>query len=206
MPPELILQSLEMLRPASRAVSQVQWFVGWSRPDANIREREYGWRRSANRTRLQANSLLTGNLTGNFAISGPEDRISEQEIAVLQRFLSHFPTKLNRENIRENRELKNQEQGINLQKGQTLSGQQMANRSFAQSKRKPDRAVFMTCSEYMRSPGRGIGSCPEVACLAPSMARRLARSNSIVPRHLRKRRGSRSWVRNRRECPSASRG
>jgi hypothetical protein len=29
-----------------------------------------GWRRSADRTRLQANSLLTGNFTGNFAISG----------------------------------------------------------------------------------------------------------------------------------------
>jgi hypothetical protein len=75
-----------------------------------------GWRRSADRTRLQANSLLTGNLTGNFATSGPEDRISEQETAVLQRFLSQFPTKLNRENIFENRELKNQEQGIKLQK------------------------------------------------------------------------------------------
>jgi hypothetical protein len=86
-----------------------------------------GWRRSADRTRLQANSLLTGNLTGNFAISGPEDRISEQETAVLQRFLSQFPTKLNRENIWENRELKNQEQGINLQKGQTPSGQKSSN-------------------------------------------------------------------------------
>ena len=29
-----------------------------------------GWRRSADRTRLHANSLLTGNFTGNFAISG----------------------------------------------------------------------------------------------------------------------------------------
>src|SRR6202048_618059 len=28
-----------------------------------------GWRRSADRTRLHANSLLTGNFTGNFAIS-----------------------------------------------------------------------------------------------------------------------------------------
>jgi hypothetical protein len=29
-----------------------------------------GWRRSADRTRLRANSLLTGNFTGNFEISG----------------------------------------------------------------------------------------------------------------------------------------
>ena len=34
-----------------------------------------GWRRSADRTRLQANSLLTGNFTGNFAILEPEDTI-----------------------------------------------------------------------------------------------------------------------------------
>src|SRR5882672_5697461 len=32
-----------------------------------------GWRRSADRTGLQANSLLTGNFTGNFAISGFRD-------------------------------------------------------------------------------------------------------------------------------------
>src|ERR1035437_638280 len=30
-----------------------------------------GWRRSADRTRLHANSLLTGNFTGNFSIPGP---------------------------------------------------------------------------------------------------------------------------------------
>jgi hypothetical protein len=30
-----------------------------------------GWRRSADRTRLQMNSLQTGNFTGNFAIFGP---------------------------------------------------------------------------------------------------------------------------------------
>jgi hypothetical protein len=35
-----------------------------------------GWRRSADRTRLQANSLLTGNFTGNFAISGLKGPIS----------------------------------------------------------------------------------------------------------------------------------
>ena len=80
---------------------------------------EPGWRRSADRTRLQADSLLTGNLSGIFPISGPEDRVSEQETPVLQPFLTQFPTKLNRENIFENRELKTQEQGIKLQKRTT---------------------------------------------------------------------------------------
>ena len=36
-----------------------------------------GWRRSADRTRLHANSLLTGNFTGNFAILGLREPISE---------------------------------------------------------------------------------------------------------------------------------
>src|ERR1700726_4349260 len=35
-----------------------------------------GWRRSADRTRLPANSLLTGNFTGKSAISGLPDSIS----------------------------------------------------------------------------------------------------------------------------------
>src|ERR1700736_6437790 len=34
-----------------------------------------GWRRSADRTSLQANSLVSGNFTGNFAILGPIDTI-----------------------------------------------------------------------------------------------------------------------------------
>jgi hypothetical protein len=34
-----------------------------------------GWRRSADRTRLQANSLLTGNFTGKIAISGLKELI-----------------------------------------------------------------------------------------------------------------------------------
>jgi hypothetical protein len=86
------------------------------RKENSLKTRLAGWRRSADRTCLHTNSLLTGNFTGNFAISGLEDRISEQETAVLQRFFSQFPTKFNRENIFENRELKNQEQGIKLQK------------------------------------------------------------------------------------------
>jgi hypothetical protein len=44
-----------------------------------------GWRRSADRTGLQANSLLTGNFTGKIAISGLPKTILEQEAAVPQR-------------------------------------------------------------------------------------------------------------------------
>jgi hypothetical protein len=46
------------------AHSRVSW-EAW--PNAGMA----GWRRSADRTRLQENSLLTGNFTGNFAIAGP---------------------------------------------------------------------------------------------------------------------------------------
>src|SRR5882757_3194675 len=63
-----------------------------------------GWRRSADRTRLQANSLLTGNFTGNFAISGPCAPGSTQDTAVLQRFLAQFPKQIIREKISKNRE------------------------------------------------------------------------------------------------------
>jgi len=63
-----------------------------------------GWRRSADRTRLHANSLLTGNFTGNFAILGLCEPISEQKISVPQPLLEQFPTKVNRENISKNRE------------------------------------------------------------------------------------------------------
>jgi len=58
-----------------------------------------GWRRSADRTRLQPNSLLTGNFTGNFAISGLREPIPEQETAALQHFPQQFPKQINRENI-----------------------------------------------------------------------------------------------------------
>src|ERR1700720_4494875 len=63
-----------------------------------------GWRRSADRTRLQANSLLTGNFTGNFAISGLPRPISQQETAAPQSLFAQFPTQINRENISKNRE------------------------------------------------------------------------------------------------------
>jgi hypothetical protein len=57
-----------------------------------------GWRRSAVRTRLHANSLLTGNLTGKFAIFGPKERIGRQKSAGLQGVSEEFPTEINREN------------------------------------------------------------------------------------------------------------
>jgi hypothetical protein len=50
------------------------------------------------------NSLLTGKLTGNFAILGPKKPISLHETTVLQRLFTKFPTQINRENILKNRE------------------------------------------------------------------------------------------------------
>jgi hypothetical protein len=40
-----------------------------TKEENSLKPRLVGWRRSADRTRLRANSLLTGNFTGNFAIS-----------------------------------------------------------------------------------------------------------------------------------------
>jgi hypothetical protein len=64
-----------------------------------------GWRRSADRTCLQPNSLLTGNLRGKFMIFGLPAPLSMQETAVLQRLLVKFPTHINRENISRIREI-----------------------------------------------------------------------------------------------------
>ena len=61
-------------------------------------------------------SCHQGILQGISQFQDPKTRISDQNTAVLQRFLGQFPTKLNRENIFENREVKNQKQGIKLQK------------------------------------------------------------------------------------------
>jgi hypothetical protein len=63
-----------------------------------------GWRRSADRTRLRANSLLTGNFTGKIAIPRLLQPIPEQETAVLQSLFAQFPKQLNRENIAGNRQ------------------------------------------------------------------------------------------------------
>jgi len=66
---------------------------------------EAGGVRSQIRTCLHCNSLLTGKLTGNFAILGPQKPISLHETAVLQRLFTKFPTQINRENILKNREI-----------------------------------------------------------------------------------------------------
>ena len=50
------------------------------------------------------NSLLTGKLTGNFAISGVREPTPRQETPVPQRLIEQFPTQINRENILGNRE------------------------------------------------------------------------------------------------------
>jgi hypothetical protein len=63
-----------------------------------------GWRRSADRTSLQANSLVSGNFTGNFAILVSQKPISLHETAVLQRLLVKFPTRIIRENNLKNKE------------------------------------------------------------------------------------------------------
>jgi hypothetical protein len=65
-----------------------------------------GWRRSADRTRLHANSLLSGNLTGNFDVSSHFLPIFSPEIAALQRLLAQFATAINREFYSNNREFK----------------------------------------------------------------------------------------------------
>jgi hypothetical protein len=64
-----------------------------------------GWRRSADRTCLHPNSLLTGNLTGKFTIYCLPEPLSMQETAVLQRLPAKFPTHINRENISPIREI-----------------------------------------------------------------------------------------------------
>jgi hypothetical protein len=84
-------------KPGFPAYSCVSW-------EAWLNARPPGWRRSADRTRLQANSLLTGNFTGKFAISRVQETISEPETAVPQGLFKKFPRQINSENISENRE------------------------------------------------------------------------------------------------------
>jgi len=51
-----------------------------------------GWRRSAHRTRLRANSLLTGNFTEKITISDLKTTTLKQKTAVPQGLFSKFPT------------------------------------------------------------------------------------------------------------------
>jgi hypothetical protein len=76
-----------------------------------------GWRRSVDRARLRAFSLLSGNLTGNIAILGPWNPISLHETTVLQRLLAKFPTQINRENILKNGEFSSGNRDFHLQGG-----------------------------------------------------------------------------------------
>jgi hypothetical protein len=63
-----------------------------------------GWRRSADRTGLQPNSLQTGNFTGKITILGLKVAISKQETAVPQGLLSKFPKQTIRDYFSKNRE------------------------------------------------------------------------------------------------------
>jgi hypothetical protein len=70
--------------------------------EAPVRRR--GWRRSADSARLYAISLLSGNLTGNFASFGHLETVLAQEPAVLQPLIEQFPTRINMEIISGNRD------------------------------------------------------------------------------------------------------
>jgi hypothetical protein len=63
-----------------------------------------GWRRSADRASLRAISLLSGNLTGNFANLRHLEADADQETAVPQPLIEQFPTQANREIISGNRD------------------------------------------------------------------------------------------------------
>jgi hypothetical protein len=83
----LVMSKKFELGPAKRAKQKVILAVG----NVTVRTRLPRWRRSADRTCLHANSLLTGSFTGKFATSGHFETISEQEIAVPQRLFDRFP-------------------------------------------------------------------------------------------------------------------
>jgi hypothetical protein len=73
-----------------------------------------GRRCSADRTRLHAISLLSGNLTGNSAILRHLETVLAQETAVLQPLIEQFPTQLTGKLFRGQGFLV-QQQGIYLQ-------------------------------------------------------------------------------------------
>jgi hypothetical protein len=58
-----------------------------------------GWRRSADRTCLHANSLQTGNLTGKSVILGAKRHLRTRKISAVQRLNGHFSASVNRENL-----------------------------------------------------------------------------------------------------------
>jgi hypothetical protein len=83
-----------------------------------------GWRRSADRTCLHTNSLLTGNFTGNFSILRLSGPILLQQTAAPQSLLEQFPTQSNRENISKNREFLVVNREFHLQKSKKSRGLQ----------------------------------------------------------------------------------
>jgi hypothetical protein len=63
-----------------------------------------GWRRSADRTRLQPKIPAKGNFTGNSDVSGLQNAMLTRKVAAPQPHLAQFPTRINRENISESRD------------------------------------------------------------------------------------------------------
>jgi len=63
-----------------------------------------GWRRSADRTCLRANSLQTGNFTGKITNLGRQAEVLEQETAVPHGLFYGFPKQTIREVFPKNRE------------------------------------------------------------------------------------------------------
>jgi hypothetical protein len=71
-----------------------------------------GWRRSGDRTCLEPNSLLTGNLTGKAAIPKPKERILEHKAAVSQRLIKELPVQINREYLSKIKEIFSRNRGL----------------------------------------------------------------------------------------------
>jgi hypothetical protein len=89
-------QPVETARPlADQAATSIQNEP--MKPFGQMRKVSYfyglvvGWRRSADRAGLPANSLLTGNFTGKIRISGLKPAVLEPETAVPQGLISKFP-------------------------------------------------------------------------------------------------------------------
>jgi hypothetical protein len=61
-------------------------------------ERLSGWRRSADRTVLQTNSLQTGNFSRNWKLFGSSGRNSNSKTRLPRAHFSRFPARFNREN------------------------------------------------------------------------------------------------------------
>ena len=94
----------ESWRPEAKCKSLLLAALSRTPRDIGTKAGLPGWRCSADRAGLLRNSLLTGNLTGNFTKSGRQDRPIMQETAVPQLFLSQFPKQESREKIHKNRE------------------------------------------------------------------------------------------------------